>query len=94
MHYSKELCNLECCIEIFLVLNIHMPTYQVFYDLMKYYLNLMLKRQVRKLIHYLFEIVLELCYLKIRYLLEILLVWYILNPEVHKPQHIPQHRIY
>ncbi len=71
-----------------------MLTYQVFYDLMKCYQNLMSKHQVKKLTRYLFEIVLELCYLKIRYLLEILLVWYILNPEVRKPQHIPQHHIY
>ena len=89
-HYSKELYNLVCCIEIFLVLNIRRLTYQVFYDLMKYYQNSMSERQVKMVYLHLFEIGLGLYFLKIQCLLETQQELHILNPEDHKPPYIHQ----
>jgi len=65
LHYSKGFGNLVFETDKLLEFLEHMPTYQVFYDLKKYYQNLTLIRQVKIYFQFLFVIELVWCFQKI-----------------------------
>jgi len=67
LHCPKVFGNLVFETDKLLEFLEHMPTYQVFYDLKKYYQNLTLIHQVKIPSHYLFVIELVWCFQKILY---------------------------